>query len=47
MVNTQCNIQMIQNCTPETSDFINQCHPNKFNRNFFKIEIKILKMTKN
>ena len=27
----QCTDDVLQNCTLETYNFINQCHPNKFN----------------
>ena len=32
----QCTDDAIQNYIPETSNFINQCHPNTFNQNIIK-----------
>ena len=32
----QCMDNVLYNCTLETFMIINQCHPNKFNKNFLK-----------
>ena len=29
---------ILYNCTSEIYNFINQCHPNKFNKIFFKLK---------
>ena len=35
-----------QNCIPETHKFINQCHPNKFNKNkHFEIDLGLIDKT--